>query len=206
MSIAEKLQTIAENEQKVYDAGKQAEYDAFWDAFQDYGNPAKYTAAFRGYNWTDEIYNPKYPIECDPSSGATDAIDGLFLYSQITDTKVPITYVPSTSTTASSVFSSAKKLVTIRKITVGTRLTYSGWFNGCTALTNLTVAGTIGQNGFDVSKCTNLTHDSLMSIINALRDFSGTSTTKTVTLGSTNLEKLTDTEKVIATQKGWTLA
>ena len=38
MSIAEKLVTVAENEQKVYDAGKQAEYDAFWDNYQVYGN------------------------------------------------------------------------------------------------------------------------------------------------------------------------
>jgi hypothetical protein len=31
-------------------------------------------------------------------------------------------------------------------------------------------------------------------------------TTKTLTLGSTNLAKLTDEEKAIATNKGWTLA
>ena len=31
MSIADKLITIAENEQKVYHAGKQAEYNKFWD-------------------------------------------------------------------------------------------------------------------------------------------------------------------------------
>ena len=37
MSIADKLTTIAENEQKVFDAGKQAEYDEFWDSFQSKG-------------------------------------------------------------------------------------------------------------------------------------------------------------------------
>jgi hypothetical protein len=31
-------------------------------------------------------------------------------------------------------------------------------------------------------------------------------TTKTLTIGSTNLAKLTDAEKKIATDKGWTLA
>jgi hypothetical protein len=44
-----------------------------------------------------------------------------------------------------------------------------------------------------------------MSIIYALKDYSGTSTSKTVTLGTTNLNKLTEAEKAIATQKGWSL-
>ena len=38
MSIAEKLQQIAENEQNVYDAGKKAQYDEFWDNYQNKGN------------------------------------------------------------------------------------------------------------------------------------------------------------------------
>ena len=56
---------------------------------------------------------------------------------------------------------------------------------------------------FDVSKCIKLTHDSLMSILNNLT--TKTSTTK-LTLGATNLAKLSDEEKAIATNKGWTLA
>ena len=60
MSIAEKLQTIAENEPKVYEAGKKAEYNRFWNAFQQNGNKRNYRNAF--YAWIDETYNPKYPI------------------------------------------------------------------------------------------------------------------------------------------------
>ena len=82
----------------------------------------------------------------------------------------------------------------------------SDTFNDATYLTNLTMSGIIYTGGFDVSKCTLLTHDSLMSIINCLKDISGTGTTKTCTLGATNLAKLTDEEKAIATQRGWTLA
>ena len=37
MSIAEKLTTVAENVPKVYEAGKKAEYDAFWDKYQNNG-------------------------------------------------------------------------------------------------------------------------------------------------------------------------
>ena len=63
MSIAEKLQTIAENEQKVYEAGKQAEYDACWDSYQDYGNRDYYSGAFGGAGWVEIIGEMKYPIK-----------------------------------------------------------------------------------------------------------------------------------------------
>ena len=97
-------------------------------------------------------------------------------------------------------FASATVLASIDEIVVHENLTYSNTFGNCTSLTYLRVSGTIGQN-FDVSPCP-LDHDSLMSIINALK--SGVSS-KTLTLGEANLAKLTDAEKAIATQKGWTL-
>ena len=46
----------------------------------------------------------------------------------------------------------------------------------------------------------------ILSILNCLKDYKDSGTTYTVTLGATNLAKLTDAEKAIATQKGWTLA
>ena len=61
----------------------------------------------------------------------------------------------------------------------------------------------------------NLTHDSLMNVINKLYDLNlneNLSTdgvcqyTQSVVFGSTNLAKLTDEEKAIATSKGWTLS
>ena len=42
-----------------------------------------------------------------------------------------------------------------------------------------------------------------MNVINKATDV--TSSPKTLTLGSTNLSKLTTSEKAIATNKGWTL-
>lgn len=78
----------------------------------------------------------------------------------------------------------------------------SSTFFRCYALTNLQAPQNINKS-IDFSDCTNLTHDSLMSIINNLTTI--TSTEK-LELGETNLAKLTDEEKAIATQKGWTLA
>lgn len=78
----------------------------------------------------------------------------------------------------------------------------SNVFYKCANLENI-----IGNPNFkvslDLSPCTKLTHDSLMVVINGLQTVT---TTKTLTLGSTNLAKLTDAEKKVATDKGWTLA
>lgn len=81
-------------------------------------------------------------------------------------------------------------------------------FDGCTSLKNLTVNGFIGPcvNGaFDVSACTLLTRESVLGIINALIVPASTQNPK-LTLGETNLAKLTDEEKAIATNRRWTLA
>ena len=113
MTIAEKLTQIAENEQKVYDAGyakgkaeggssyeqgvadgKQAEYDAFWDKFQNYGNRRNYYYAFAwqqvaNEGWASDAYNPKYPIIADATeAGSPTAAQSIFHYSsKITDAK-----------------------------------------------------------------------------------------------------------------------
>ena len=75
-------------------------------------------------------------------------------------------------------------------------------FSSCVALTTIT-----GNPNFkatvDLAPCKNLTHDSIMVIINGLQTVT---TTQTLTLGSTNLAKLTEADKQIATDKGWTLA
>lgn len=53
-----------------------------------------------------------------------------------------------------------------------------------------------------VNGCPKLTLESLLSLLNALAD--GV-TDKTCTLGAKNLAKLSETQKAIATSKGWTL-
>ena len=72
----------------------------------------------------------------------------------------------------------------------------------CFALTDVTGNPNF-KTSFNLSECKNLTHDSLMVFINGLQTV--TSKQK-LTLGSTNLAKLTEADKKIATDKGWTLA
>ena len=61
--------------------------------------------------------------------------------------------------------------------------------------------------GLNLSGMPNLTVQSLMNVINNLYDFvgNGSTTTQTLTLGTTNLNKLTAEQKAVATNKGWVL-
>ena len=94
-----------------------------------------------------------------------------------------------------------------------------GMFSSCTALENIGTITNIGKGfstsqsanynkyTFDVSSCNNLTHASLMNIINGLYDIAtkGVQPQKLV-LGATNIAKLSQAEQDIVTTKGWTLS
>jgi hypothetical protein len=74
--------------------------------------------------------------------------------------------------------------------------------NQGSCLNYMTIAGIICAD-WDLTNATLLTKRSLLSILNALNpEHEG----GTLTLGETNLAKLTEEEKAIAANKGWTLA
>lgn len=175
MSIAEKLQTIAENEQLVYNAGYEkgksegggsAEYDKLWDTLQENGNRRSYQYAF--YNtsltWTDEIYNPKYPIICDNSTAytATSIFHG---NSKITDTKVPITII---GTRMDNTFMNCTRLKRIPSLTVENLTRIVNAFQNCTSLETLIMHGVLDVDGLDLHWSTNLSKESIESIIGTL--------------------------------------
>lgn len=56
------IDTYADKIQDVYNAGKQAEYDAFWDEYQQNGNRNSYNNAFYNLGWNDKTFKPKYDI------------------------------------------------------------------------------------------------------------------------------------------------
>lgn len=77
-------------------------------------------------------------------------------------------------------------------------------FYGCTALEDIQL-GQDWNMSLRLNVSNNLTVDSMVAMFNSLKDLTG-DTAKTLTLGSTNLAKLTDEQKAIATNKNWTLA
>lgn len=92
-------------------------------------------------------------------------------------------------------------------------------FGSCTTLTNLGGFKNLGQNypttaaqgGYsytlDLSVSNNLTHDSLMNVINKVYDIAGKGVeAQNLKIGSTNVGKLTAEEIAIATNKGWSIS
>lgn len=234
MALEDKLIEVAENIPKVYDAGKaegkDKEWNLFWDALQNNGTRTVYSRVFQGGGWTKESFKPKYDMK--PTNVyymfAASQIEG-DLVEILEDLGVELDFSQATADT-NYMFSGAKftrvgvidtssmggiyqtfmsmyNLVTIDKLILkddGSQ-SFISPFSGCWALENLTIEGKIGK-AFVIGNSPKLTHDSLMSIINALYDYSGTSTTQTCTLGAQNLAKLTEAEIKMATDKGWSLS
>ena len=180
---------------EAYPTGQKDEQERFWEVFQNSGRRTEYRNAFYSWLWKDSIYNPIYTIVCKSNSNE------MFRYNtSITDTKVDIDFSFANS---QYVFAGATALKTIRKIITYENVNYTGWFSSCSSLESITFDGTIGQN-IDFTACP-LNKASLLNIIEHLKDYSGTSTTRTLSIGATNLSKLTTDEKKTAQDKGWTV-
>lgn len=127
-------------------------------------------------------------------------------------TKLETCYLPEGITLIGvNVFSGCSSLKTVYlpssiNRTTNNSLSVTGYyiFNGCSALEDVQ----LGQNwnmSLDLSVSNNLTVESMIAMFNNLKDLTD-ETAKTLTLGETNLTKLTDEQKAIATNKNWTLA
>lgn len=96
-------------------------------------------------------------------------------------------------------------LISIEELEVSENTVFvSTSFNYCSTLTDLTMTGTLATNGLNLQWATSLSHDSLISILNCLKDYSSlTNSGYYITIGAENIAKLTEEEKLIATNKGW---
>lgn len=183
-----------------HEYGMQAERDAFWNTFQENGERKVYNYAFSG--WVDALYDPKYPITLE----AAASLGNTFNSTKVTNTKLPIIAACQNLVT---MFANSASLITIPYLDVSNvTVLIDRCFSHCTKLENLTMVGTIQANGFDVSPCKKLTKESLLSVLSALADKTQdtTGTDWVCTLGTDNLNKLTNAEIAIATEKGWSLA
>ena len=212
---------------EVYESGKQSEYDTFWDAFQNNGNRTNYQYAFQSPGWNANNLKPKYdmhPKNADymftnfPTNvDFVEQLNGVVLdFSQATAmrnlfsgayiTRIGVVDTRS-CTTLNNLFGYCSNLRAIDKLILkedGSQ-SFTNLFISPTNVTNITIEGVIGKNGFNIGACIYLSKDSVTSIVNAL---STTTTGLTVTISASAKAKFTDEEwaALIATKPNWTIA
>lgn len=211
-----------------YSEGKQAQYDGFWDAYQDNGNRKDYKHAFSGYGWTDATFKPKYDIKPTNTyhmlsesriadfKGALQKAGVIFDMANATDEtyflqnnkalqNLPILDCRSKRNINYFIYS-AKALVTIDEIKLkedGTQAfnAYSFW--DIPLLEEVRFSGCIGKS-LEIKDSPLLSVASVQSIIDCLKDLTG-ATAQTLTLHATVGGKLTDAQKAAISAKNWTL-
>lgn len=62
----------------LYTGGVQAEYDRFWNNFQQNGKRVSYWYGFSGAGWTEETLKPKYTISFNEATNTTQHAAGMF--------------------------------------------------------------------------------------------------------------------------------
>lgn len=100
-----------------------------------------------------------------------------------------------------SMFQYCSKLTIVPQLDVSKVTDFRSIFYNCTSLTSIGIYGF--TRGIDISQ-TALEHDAIVALLNQ----AGTAynSSQKITMGSTKLALLSDEEKAIATNKGWTLA
>jgi surface protein len=104
-------------------------------------------------------------------------------------------------TDMSSMFYSCRSLQTIPELNTSNVTNMGSMFQTCSSLQRIHILNPAVS--FSISSSNMFQREDLLTILNNLATVT---TTQTLTMGSTNLAKLTDADKLIATEKGWTLA
>lgn len=140
-------------------------------------------------------------------SSGVERLNGTFRYATITNLDLDV----SSCVSMLMVFYGMNYLKSLSLRNLRADCAFDRVITFCSALENLSITGTIGTgtggNSSINLQYSPLTKESLLNVIGCLKDFRETTTTEThsIILGTTNLKKLTNEEKAIATQKGWTL-
>lgn len=235
MSIADKLVAIAENEQRVYDAGK----NTIWDVVLDGGK--RTSAEYTFYYWNCEYIRP--PFVWKPTTRTIYCFYRVANLKKIEKQYFDFSGTPENKTSTQGhyytvyycpdleifediglpacdyeyTWASCNKLHTIELVRSTKATKYSNAFGQCYALSYIRFEGEIGQN-IAFTRCYSLSVESVVDILQHLYNYSGTSDngTKTITLDD-KVKTLMANQGAMAeldgktydayiTGKGWNLA
>ena len=234
MTIAEKITRAKADYDAVYEAGRQAQYDAFWDEFQGNGTRTSYDEGFAGVGWTSKTFKPKYSIVPNTAymifrdnQAGIDLVDyceknGITVdFSQVTNVRYAFYNAAFThlgvldfskivhTGELTGIFNwCGAKTVDLLKLSA-TQGSYSSTFTSWGALENITIEGSISCNGASFAQSTKLTKASITSIVNSL---SATTSGFTITLSKTAVTtafgstESAEWNALIAPKSNWTIS
>ena len=128
------------------------------------------------------------------------SIEGSTFYSCTSLTSVTIPN--SVTSIAGSAFSNCTSLTSVT-IPNSVTIIANNAFYFCTSLTSVTLENGFNANNLNVSASKLLTTDVIVAMFEALADRTSETTQYKLTIGSTNLSKLTQEQIKIATDKNW---
>ncbi len=208
-----------------YEAGQRAEYDRFWDIYQDNGNRKHYEGAFMGYGWNEETLKPKYSIKIESTymmfaycqyTGDLDDIfinrglsfeidinpsnpQGQMFFQTRISTIGTIDLSQITQTSHLTSFFNSTYIVTIKNlIPPQAAMAATCWQS---RLVNLGIGGEITKD-FNLSRCNKLSAVSVRNVMENLADVTG----QTVTFSKTAINSAFETSSGAAdgsTSKEW---
>lgn len=179
-----------------YSKGYQDARQSFWHALQQGGNRTNYEAFFLGSYWTDNSFKPIYDlnptavkqmfysspitnlkqllIDCGVVLNTSKADYFTQMFQQAKVTHLPI--IDMSNATNVTQFCSYTPVVEIEKIISHKNIPWNNSFFQCSELTEIRFEGEIGSNGLSFADSKKLSRESLLSIVNALKDFSAENT------------------------------
>lgn len=156
----------AEKSKTAFEDGKNAEKSAFWDTYQDNGNRRNYDYAFAGSGWTDELFDPKYPI-------VATSFQRMFAENdKITEIKVPLDFTNNdyAGNEVDFCFNKCSALKTVQLLKVSRNTQCFPSFDYCDALE---FVGILGEVWYDVimQDSDNLNDETLSQMTLLAKDF-----------------------------------
>lgn len=222
-------------ESVLYGTGeKKSQRELFWGGIQKNGTRVDYNNAFKSTIWDENSFKPLYDIKPTNASymfmQATynekqlemEQVekDNNMVFDFSACTKMDFAFACESFRTLNVIdltsslqndyifyggYNSRGRIERIERLICSETTKFgNSSFRYCNGLEYVGFEGVL-TNNLNIDDCVKLSHESIMKLLGILKDYAGTGTTYTLTLGSTNLAKLTDAEKAIATERGWTL-